>query len=70
MILQVAPKPQVMQRAAQLRAQQEKLRAQAASEGRELPPEPEMPQDDSGEDDDDDDDEDEGTGEGATAPAT
>ena len=59
MILQVAPRPQVMQKASQVRAAQEKARAQAAKEGRVLPPEPEMPKDDSDEDDDDDDDQEE-----------
>ncbi|MFI5302220.1 MAG: translation initiation factor IF-3 [Polyangiales bacterium] len=57
MILQVAPKPAVLQRAAQLKIQQEKLRQQAANEGRELPPEPEEDAGDAGEDDDDDEDE-------------
>lgn len=67
MILQVAPKPQVMQKAAQVRAQQEKLRAEAAKQGKILPPEPELPKDDSDEeDDDDDDDEDEDEGAAAT----
>jgi translation initiation factor IF-3 len=58
MILQVAPRPQVLQRAAQVKAQQEKARQQAISEGKVPPPEPEaLPEDDSGVDDDDDDDE-------------
>jgi translation initiation factor IF-3 len=52
----VAPKPAVLQRAAQLRAAQEKARLQAEKEGKPLPPpppsEPEM-----ADDDDDDDDE-------------
>ncbi len=56
MILQVAPKPQVMQRAAQARALAEKLRQQAIDEGKAPPVEAEMPQDDSGQSDDDDDD--------------
>lgn len=54
----VAPKPAVLQRAAQLRAAQEKARLQAEKEGKPLPPpppsEPEMA------DDDDDDDDEEG----------
>ena len=56
MILQVAPKPQVMQRAAQARALAEKLRQQAIDEGKAPPVEAEMPEDDSGQADDDDDD--------------
>ena len=58
MILQVAPRPQVMQRAMQAKALQEKARAQAAKEGRVLPPEPDMPQDDSHISDEDDEHED------------
>ena len=54
MILQVAPRPQVMQRAMQAKAAQEKARMLAAKEGRILPPEPEMPQDDSNVSDEDD----------------
>lgn len=55
MILQVAPRPQVMQRAAQLRAAQEKARTDAQREGRQLPPElPALPMDDSHESDEDD----------------
>src|SRR5277367_6175111 len=55
----VAPKPAVMQRVAQLRAQQEKARQQAEKDGKPLPPAPpseELPEDP----DDDDDDDDEG----------
>ncbi len=58
MILQVAPKPQVLQRAAQARAAAEKARQQALDEGRAPPEEEAMPEDDSGQDDDDDDDDD------------
>lgn len=58
MILQVAPKPQVFQRAAQIRAQQEKAREKAQREGRQLPAEPALPQDDSAQIDDDDDEHD------------
>ena len=57
MILQVAPKPQVMQRAQAMKAAAEKAREKAKAEGKAMPDEPEMPDDDSGEDDDDDDDE-------------
>ena len=58
MILQVAPKPQVLQKAAQQKIQQERLRQQAAKEGRVLAPEPELPKDDSDEVDDEDEDDD------------
>jgi translation initiation factor IF-3 len=57
MILQVAPRPQVMQKAAQAKAAQERARADAQREGRVLPPEPAMPTDDSHISDEDDDDE-------------
>jgi translation initiation factor IF-3 len=53
----VAPKPAIMQKVAQQKAQREKERQQAEKEGRTLPEEPEsevLPDDD---DDDDDDDE-------------
>ena len=56
----VAPKPAVMQRVAQLRAQQEKARQQAEKDGKPLPPAPpseELPDDPDDDDDDDDDDE-------------
>jgi hypothetical protein len=56
MTVMVAPKPAIMQRVAQLKAQREKDRQQAAKEGRELPSEPSLPD---LEDDDDDDDDDE-----------
>jgi translation initiation factor IF-3 len=56
MILQVAPKPQVMQRAQAMKAAAEKAREKAKAEGKAMPEEPEMPDDDSGQDDDDDDD--------------
>ncbi|GAC1529430.1 MAG: hypothetical protein NVS3B10_26050 [Polyangiales bacterium] len=55
MILQVAPRPQVMQKAAQVRAAQEKARADAQREGKVLPPEPPaLPMDDSHVSDEDD----------------
>ena len=62
-----------MQKVAQAKAQREKDRAQAAKEGRVLPPDPmseevELPDDD--DDDDDDDDEDEEGGEGTKEEAT
>ena len=55
----VAPKPAVLQRAAQLRAAQEKARLQAEKEGKPLPPPP-PPSETELHDDDDDDDEGEG----------
>jgi len=59
MTVLVAPKPAVMQKVAQLKAQREKERQQAEREGRALPPEPESLSDvDTGDDDDDDDDDD------------
>jgi translation initiation factor IF-3 len=64
MILQVGPKAQVLQRAAQLRAQAEKARADAAKKGIILPDAEPMPEDDSDQDDDED-DEDEGDDAGA-----
>ena len=57
MTVMVAPKPAIMQRVAQLKAQREKDRQLAAKEGRELPSEPSLP--DLEDDDDDDDDEEE-----------
>jgi len=60
MTVLVAPKPAIMQKVAQLKAQREKERQQAEKEGRALPPEAESLSDvDTGDDDDDDDDEDE-----------
>ena len=56
MTLMMAPKPQVMQRVAQLKAQREKERLLALKEGREPEPEPEQPEDLVDDDDDDDDD--------------
>jgi len=57
MSILVAPKPAVMQKVAQLKAQREKERQLAEKEGREAPPEPEsLP--DLDDDDDDEDDED------------
>jgi translation initiation factor IF-3 len=56
MTVMVSPKPAIMQRVAQLKAQREKDRQLAAKEGRELPSEPSLP--DMEDDDDDDDDED------------
>ena len=58
MTVMVAPKPAIMQRVAQLKAQREKDRQLAAKEGRELPSEPSLP-DMEDDDDDDEDDEDE-----------
>jgi translation initiation factor IF-3 len=58
MTVMVSPKPAIMQRVAQLKAQREKDRQLAAKEGRELPSEPSLP-DMEDDDDDDDDDEDE-----------
>ena len=53
MSILIAPKPAVMQKAQQARAQREKERQQAEKEGRALPPElhDDLPDDDSGEDD-------------------
>lgn len=60
MTVMVSPKPAIMQRVAQLKAQREKDRQQAAKEGRELPSEPSLPDmEDDDDDDDDEDDEDE-----------
>jgi translation initiation factor IF-3 len=60
MTVLVAPKPAIMQKVAQLKAQREKERQQAEKEGRALPPEAESLSDvDTGDDDDDDDDDDE-----------
>ena len=60
MTVLVAPKPAIMQKVAQLKAQREKERQQAEREGRALPPEAESMSDvDTGDDDDDEDDEDE-----------
>jgi translation initiation factor IF-3 len=60
MTVLVAPKPAIMQKVAQLKAQREKERQQAEKEGRVLPPENESLSDvDTGDDDDDDDDDDE-----------
>jgi translation initiation factor IF-3 len=58
MTVMVAPKPAVMQRVAQLKAQREKERQLAEKEGRELPPSPESSLAGLDDDDDDDDDED------------
>jgi len=55
MSIMVAPKPAVMQKVAQLKAQREKERQLAEKEGREAPPEPESLPDVVGDDDDDDD---------------
>ncbi len=54
----VAPKPAIMQKVAQMKAQREKDRQQAEKEGRALPSEESLP--DVGDDDDDDDDDDDG----------
>ncbi len=61
MTVMVSPKPAIMQRVAQLKAQREKDRQLAAKEGRELPSEPSLPdmEDDDDDDDEDEDDEDE-----------
>ena len=59
MTVMVSPKPAIMQRVAQLKAQREKDRQLAAKEGRELPSEPSLPDMEDDDDDDDDDDEDE-----------
>lgn len=60
MTVMVSPKPAIMQRVAQLKAQREKDRQLAAKEGRELPSEPSLPDmEDDDDDDDDEDDEDE-----------
>ncbi|MGA2449251.1 MAG: translation initiation factor IF-3 [Polyangiaceae bacterium] len=59
----VAPKPAVLQRAAQLRAAQEKARLQAEKEGKPLPPPPPPSETELHDDDDDDDEEDEGASE-------
>jgi translation initiation factor IF-3 len=56
----VAPKPAIMQKVAQAKAQREKERQLAEKEGREAPPEPESLPDLEDEDDDEDEDEDEG----------
>ena len=72
MTVMVAPKPAIMQRVAQLKAQREKDRQVAAKEGRELPSEPSLPDledDDDDDDDEDDEDEGEGEGDGKDAPA-
>lgn len=53
----VAPKPAIMQRVAQLKAQREKERQQAEKEGREPPPEPESLPDLEDDEDHDHDDE-------------
>ncbi len=66
MTVMVAPKPAIMQRVAQLKAQREKDRQLAAKEGRELPSEPSLPD---MEDDDDDDDDDDDSDDGGGAPA-
>jgi translation initiation factor IF-3 len=74
MTVLVAPKPAIMQKVAQLKAQREKERQQAEKEGRALPPEAESLSDvdtgDDDDDDDDDDDEDDAEGEAATENAT
>jgi translation initiation factor IF-3 len=57
MTVLVAPKPAVMQKVAQAKIAREKERQLAEREGRELPPEPEEPEDIDDDDDDDDDDE-------------
>ncbi len=63
MTVLVAPKPTIMQKVAQLKAQREKDRQQAERDGVALPPEPEsLP--DLDDDDDDDDDDDEASAEG------
>ena len=53
----VAPKPAIMQKVAQAKAQREKERQQAEKEGRVLPPDPESVNEVDDDDDDDDDDE-------------
>jgi translation initiation factor IF-3 len=59
MTVMIAPKPAIMQRVAQLKAQREKERQQAEREGRELPPESSVSAlEDDDDDDEDDDDED------------
>jgi translation initiation factor IF-3 len=62
MTVMVAPKPAIMQRVAQLKAQREKDRQLAAKEGRELPSEPSLPDMEDDDDDDDDDDSEDGGG--------
>ncbi len=57
MILQVAPKPQVLHRAQQAKAAAEKAREKAIAEGKTPVAEPVMPDDDSNVSDEDDDDE-------------
>jgi translation initiation factor IF-3 len=73
MTLMMAPKPQVMQRVAQLKTQREKERQLALKEGRTPEPEPEPEPDLVDDDDDDDDDDDEGegaaSGKAGSAPA-
>ena len=59
MSILVAPKPAIMQKVAQAKAQREKERQLAEKEGREMPAEPESIEDLPDEDDDDDDDDDE-----------
>lgn len=68
MTVMVSPKPAIMQRVAQLKAQREKDRQLAAKEGRELPSEPSLPDmEDDDDDDDDEDDEDEAEAEAGDA---
>lgn len=56
MSILVAPKPAVMQRVAQMKAQREKERQEAEKEGRKLPPESVESLPDMGDEDDDDED--------------
>lgn len=58
MTVMVAPKPQIMQRVSQLKAQREKERQQAEKEGKPLPPPSESSVSEIDDDDDDDDDDD------------
>ncbi|MFO0662340.1 MAG: translation initiation factor IF-3 [Polyangiaceae bacterium] len=60
MTVMIAPKPQIMQRVSQLKAQREKERQLAEKEGRAVPPPTESSLPDLDDDDDDDDDDDKG----------
>jgi translation initiation factor IF-3 len=59
MTVMIAPKPAIMQKVAQMRAQREKERQQAEKEGRVLAPDSEPELEDLDDDDDDEDDDDE-----------
>jgi translation initiation factor IF-3 len=64
----VAPKPAIMQKVAQAKAQREKERQQAEKEGRAMPEEPESIED-LPDDEDDDEDDDDADGEAEASPA-